>query len=188
MATLFNVFSAFGLSSSAGLNAYLPLLMVALAARYTHLVSLNKPWDVMTNGWVIAALVVLLLIEVTVDKIPAVDTANDIIQTVGRPTAGAILFASNSGVVGEVQPVLACIAGLLIAGTVHTAKSVARPAITASTGGTGNWAVSIAEDILAFIGVVLSILLPAVMAVLLVIFALLFTWWWTHRSVKAVVA
>src|SRR5688572_25897739 len=118
-----NVFTAFGLSASAGLNAYLPLLIVALTARYTTLMQLNEPWNVLTNGWVIGALVVLLLIEMTVDKIPAVDSLNDIIQTVGRPAAGAVLFAAGSGAVGEIHPVLALIAGLILAGGVHVAKT-----------------------------------------------------------------
>src|SRR5512137_1708662 len=98
-----NIVTAFGLSASAGLNAYLPLLVVALLAKYTTLIKLNSPWDVMTSWWVIGVLIVLLLIEMTVDKIPAVDTVNDVIQTVGRPAAGAILFAASSGVVGDVH-------------------------------------------------------------------------------------
>ena len=40
-----NIFSAFGLSASAGLNAYLPLLVVAVSSRF-NLVELNGPWDV----------------------------------------------------------------------------------------------------------------------------------------------
>ena len=75
-----SVFTAFGLSASAGLNAYLPLLVVALTAKYTNLLQLNEPWDVLTSSWVIGVLVVLLLIEMTVDKIPAVDTLNDVVQ------------------------------------------------------------------------------------------------------------
>ena len=50
METMLGVFSAFGLSASAGLNAYIPLLAIALAARYTDLIKLNAPWDVLTNG------------------------------------------------------------------------------------------------------------------------------------------
>ncbi len=179
-----NIATAFGLSASAGLNAYLPLLVVALTARYTNLIKLNEPWDVMTSGWVIGALAVLLLIEMTVDKIPAVDTLNDTIQTVGRPAAGAILFAASSGVVGDLHPVLAFIAGLLLAGGVHTAKTVARPMVTATTAGTGNWAVSIIEDILALITTILSILIP-ILVMLTVIFLLLFIFWWRGRQVKA---
>lgn len=182
MDALFNLSSAFGLSASAGLNAYLPLLVVALTARYTDLITLNQPWDVLTSGWVIAMLTVLLIIEMTVDKIPAVDTMNDIVQTVGRPAAGAILFASNSGVVGDIHPVMACIAGLLVAGTIHSAKSFSRPAITATTGGTGNWAVSLAEDSLALIGTILSIVLPLLMVFLVAIFLMLTGLWWIRRQ------
>ena len=179
-----NIATAFGLSASAGLNAYLPLLVVALTARYTDLIKLNQPWDVLTNGWVIGALAALLLIEMTVDKIPAVDTLNDTIQTVGRPAAGAVLFAASSGVVGDLHPVLAFIAGLLLAGGVHTAKTVARPVVTASTAGTGNWAVSIIEDILALITTILSILIP-ILVMLTIIFLLLLIFWWRGRRVKA---
>ncbi len=187
MDALFNVFSAFGLSASAGLNAYLPLLIVALVARFSNLVTLHQPWDVLTSWWVIGALTVLLIIETFIDKIPAVDTLNNIVQTVGRPTAGAILFASQSGVVGEVSPVVACIAGLLVAGTVHTAKTVSRPAITAATGGAGNWVVSLLEDVLVVIGVIVSIILPILMAVLVTMFIFLFGFWWTRRQMKVTV-
>ncbi len=141
---LSGIAGAIGLSTSAGLNAYLPLLVVALTPRSTSLIQLNEPWNVMTNGWVIAVLIVLLLIDMTVDKIPGVDTINDGIQTVGRPLAGAILFAAGSGMAGELHPVPALIAGLLIAGGVHAAKTVARPAVTATPAGwaTG-WPVSL---------------------------------------------
>ena len=106
---LSNIFTSFGLSASAGLNAYLPLLVVALVARFTTLVRLNQPFDALTNGWVIALLAVLTLIEVLVDKIPAVDTINDVIQTAVRPAAGAILFAASSNAISDIHPVLALV-------------------------------------------------------------------------------
>lgn len=183
-----NISTAFGLSASAGLNAYLPLLVVALTAKYTNLLTLNEPWDVMTNGWVIGALAVLLLIEMTVDKIPAVDTLNDVIQTIGRPVAGAILFAAGSGAVGDLHPILAFIAGLILAGGVHAVKSVARPAVTATTGGTGNWAVSIIEDILALISAILAILVPIIIVLAVVFLLGLFIWWRSRRRTNAVTA
>ncbi|NMC54775.1 MAG: DUF4126 domain-containing protein, partial [Chloroflexi bacterium] len=40
---IFSIFSAFGLSASAGLNAYIPLLIVALLAKFTDLIKLSKP-------------------------------------------------------------------------------------------------------------------------------------------------
>jgi hypothetical protein len=179
-----NIASAFGLSSSAGLNAYLPLLIVALTARYSNLITLNEPWDVMTNGWVIGVLAVLLLIEMTVDKIPAIDTVNDAIQTVGRPLAGAIIFASSSGVVGDMHPVLAFTAGLFLAGGVHAVKTAARPLVTATTVGTGNWLVSLLEDFIALVTSILSILLPILMFVVILAVLILFGWRWTKRQFK----
>jgi hypothetical protein len=174
---LSSISTAFGLSASAGLNAYLPLLVVALTAKYTDLIKLNEPWNIMTSWWVIGVLVVLLIIEMTVDKVPAVDTVNDVIQTFGRPVAGAILFASSSGVVGDLHPVLAVIAGLLVAGGVHTVKTAARPAVTATTAGTGNWLVSIIEDILSLIAAILAILIPIIIALTIAFLLLLFVWW-----------
>ena len=177
-----DIAGAMGLSASAGLNAYLPLLVVALAARYTSLIQLNEPWDVMTSGWVIAALAVLLLIEMTVDKIPLVDTVNDSIQTLGRPLAGAVLFAASSGVVGDLHPVVAFSAGLIIAGGVHTVKTVARPAVTAATGGMGNWLVSFFEDVLSFITAVLALLVPLLVLLLILAVILYVVWGRSDRS------
>ncbi len=181
MNLLTDVFSAFGLSSAAGLNAYLPLLVVALTARFTHLIQLNQPWDALTSWWVIGALAVLLLVEMTVDKIPAADTVNDVINTVIRPVAGAILFAANSGAVGEMHPVLAFICGLIVAGGVHAVKATVRPVVTATTGGMGNWLVSIVEDVVSFVTAVLAILVPVVLVILIVLFILLLAWWWSRR-------
>src|SRR4030042_3602234 len=101
MEVLTGLFAAFGLSASAGLNAYIPLLVVALMARYTNLITLTSPWDTLTNPWVIGVLVVLLLIEFFADKAPAVNHVNDAIQTFVRPAAGAIVFAASSNVIGE---------------------------------------------------------------------------------------
>jgi hypothetical protein len=157
--------TAFGLSSSAGLNAYIPLLIVALAARFPAgdpLLTLAKPYDVMTSWWVIGVLAVLLVIEILVDKIPAVDTVNDVIQTFIRPAAGAVLFAASADVVTDVSPVIALVAGILVAGSVHATKAAARPIVTATTAGTGNWLVSTAEDVGSATFSILAIVLPIV--------------------------
>jgi hypothetical protein len=95
--------------------------------------------------------------------------------------AGAILFAANSGVVGEMHPVLALICGLIVAGGVHTVKATVRPAVTVTTAGTGNWLVSIVEDIISFITSVLAILVPMMLVILLVLLIVLLGWWWSRR-------
>ena len=167
---IFGIFSAFGLSASAGLNAYIPLLTVALLAKFTHLITLKSPWDTMTSWWVIGVLIFLSVIEFLADKIPAVNHVNDAIQTFVRPTAGAIVFAASASNLAHVNPVLALIAGLLVAGGVHAVKSLAiRPVVTATTGGAGNIPVSIAEDATSTAVSVLSIVVPVIAACLLVL-------------------
>lgn len=178
---MIDILSAFGLSAATGLNAYLPLLIVGLLARFTDLITLSTPWDTLENPWVLGVLGVLLVIEMTVDKIPAADTVNDIIQTVVRPAAGAVLFAASSNTVTNVSPALALICGLMVAGGVHAAKATARPIITASTMGVANPVVSVAEDVVSGTTTVLSVLLPAVAAVLILLFLLLFVGWRIHR-------
>jgi len=157
---LLSVFTAFGLSTAAGLNAYLPLLVVAFLARFTDLVTLRPPWDALESWWVIGVLAVLLLIEMFVDKVPAVDTVNDAIQTFVRPVAGAILFAASAGIISDAHPALAIICGLLVAGGVHAAKATVRPVITGTTGGMLNPVVSFLEDVLSFVLTILSIVVP----------------------------
>jgi hypothetical protein len=166
---LMNLATNFGLSASAGLNAYIPLLVVALTARFTDWIKLKPPFDNLTNEWIIAALIVLLAIEMLADKIPVVDTVNDIVQTVVRPTAGAILFAASSNVVSDIHPVLALLCGILVAGGVHAVKATARPVITATTAGTANPFVSTAEDVVAAITSILAIVVPIVVAIAFIV-------------------
>ncbi len=162
--------AAFGLSGSAGLNAYIPLLMVALAARFPvsdPLVKLQAPYDLLGSWWAIGIIAVLLVIEIVADKIPAVDTVNDGIQTFIRPAAGAILFAGSANVVTDIHPILALGAGLLVAGGVHATKTAARPVVTVTTAGVGNPIVSTLEDIVAFVVSLLALILPIIAALLL---------------------
>ena len=183
MESILSLFTAFGLSSSAGLNAYIPLLITGLVARYTELLALEGPFAALENPWVLGTLAVLLLIEILVDKIPAVDSLNDVIHSVIRPAAGAILFAANTGTVTSMDPALAVVLGLLAAGSIHATKTVARPAVTATTGGIGNPVVSTVEDVLAVIGSLLAIFLPVVMGVILIVSGVLIgRWWWRRRD------
>ena len=187
METLLGVFSAFGLSASAGLNAYIPLLVVGVIGHYfPNTLTLGQPWDLIANPLILILLGVLVIIEMVADKVPAVNHINDIIQTVVRPAAGAIAFAASAKVVTDINPVLALACGLLMAGGVHVVKSAAvRPAVTAATGGVGNVPVSIAEDLVAFVASVFAILLPIVMGTVLVVLLALVLWWLWRRTDKA---
>ncbi|MBN1486871.1 MAG: DUF4126 domain-containing protein [Anaerolineae bacterium] len=171
---ILNLASAFGLSTSAGLNAYIPLLTLAVLSRVTNLVTLEPPWDTLNSWWIIALLTVLLVIEEFADKIPAIDTANDIIQTVVRPTAGAILFAATTQSSINFHPALAMACGIITAGTVHVIKAGARPVVTATTGGVGNPIVSTVEDIISGVTSFIAIVFPYLVLIwLLLLLALI---------------
>jgi uncharacterized membrane protein len=185
MEILSGIFSAFGLSASAGLNAYIPLLAVALLSRFTDLINLSSPWNTLSEWWIIGLLAVLSVIEFFADKIPAINHVNDGIQTFVRPVAGAIAFAAAGKVITDVNPIISLAAGLLIAGGVHAAKAGAmRPTVTATTGGTGNVFVSIAEDITATVLSILAIVIPIVAGVLLVVFGSWVIWYMWRRANK----
>ncbi len=182
---LFGILSAFGLSASAGLNAYIPLLVIGVVAHYTQLIKLNAPYDLLANPWILILIGVLLIIEMLADKIPAVNHINDIIQTFIRPVAGAILFAASAHVLTNIHPLIALACGLIVAGSIHTVKAAAvRPAVTATTAGAGNVPVSIGEDIIATVLSILSTVLPILAGILLVLVAAFIIWWFWRRSVR----
>lgn len=180
-----SIISAFGLAAASGLNAYIPLLLVGLTARFTNLITLAPPFDLLSNEWVLGALVILLAIEFFADKIPVVDNINDVIQTAIRPAAGAILFASEAHVITNIHPVLAMILGLLVAFGVHATKATARPLVTLATGGIGNPVVSTVEDV-ASVGITFMALLAPVL-LLLSFIALLLAMYsiWSRRKKTA---
>jgi uncharacterized membrane protein len=183
METLTGLFSAFGLSASAGLNAYIPLLAIALVARFTDWIELSPPWDMLSNPWIIGLIAVLALIEFFADKAPVINHINDIIQTFVRPIAGAIAFAASAKVITDVHPLLSLAMGLLVAGSVHVAKAGAlRPAVTATTGGAANAPVSLAEDIFAAFLSMLALLIPIIIGIIMVIAVATIIWLLWRRA------
>jgi len=186
MEALFGIMSAFGLSASAGLNAYIPLLIVGVIAHYTDWIKLNPPFDLLANPWILIVVSVLLIIEMLADKLPAVNHINDIIQTIIRPAAGAIVFAASAHAITNIHPLLALGCGILIGGSVHVVKSGAvRPALTATTGGAANVPVSIAEDVMSTMLSIISIVFPILVGVFILLLIVLIVMWFKRRSKKS---
>ena len=93
---MFAALTGAGLSAAAGLNAYIPFLLVALLARFTDVVNLPAGFEWVESTWAIVIGAVLLIGEVVVDKIPALDSVNDALGTVVRPASGAVVFAATA--------------------------------------------------------------------------------------------
>jgi Domain of unknown function (DUF4126) len=171
-----------GLAASAGLNAYIPLLLVGLLNRYTGLVELPSGWQWLSNGWVLAILVVLLAIEVVADKVPVVDHVNDAVQTFVRPTAGGLAFGagatsetvtvSDPGQFFATNQWVPIVFGVAIALGVHVIKAATRPVVNAMTAGVGAPVASTAEDATSAIMSVVALVLPVLVLVLLAAMAL----------------
>lgn len=167
------LFQAVGLSTPAGLNAYLVLLLVGLAARFTTLIQLRPEFAWLSNEWVLLGLGALLVGEVVVDKVVGLDHLNDVLGTVVRPLAGALLFVANGNLLGDMSPWLAAAIGLLLAGSVHGGKALARPVVSVATAGLGNPVVSLIEDGVAAVTAVLAIVAPVLAVGLIVLLAVL---------------
>lgn len=167
-----------GLASAAGLNAYIPLLSMGLLGRYTDLVNLPAGWAWLQNGWVIGIVAALLLIEIVADKIPALDSINDTVQTFVRPTAGGIVFGSGTAAqtaavadpaefarTGQWVPVAI---GVVTALVVHLTKTTIRPAANVATAGVAAPVLSTIEDVTSVGLTFIAILIPALVLIVLV--------------------
>lgn len=172
--------TGFGLATATGLNAYIPMLLMGLLARFTSLISLPHGWTWLENGWVMAIVAVLLAVEIVADKIPALDSVNDAVQTFVRPASGGIVFGSGTAAqtaavsdpaefarTGQWVPVAI---GVVTALVVHLTKTAVRPAANAATAGVAAPVLSTIEDFtsvsLSFIAIVIPALVVVVMVAL----------------------
>ena len=195
-----NFGTPFGLAFASGLNAYLPLLAFALSVRWLHLYTVNPHFAFITQSWFIAALVILTLLDFVADKIPLIDHVWNAMHTVVRPIAGAVVAAAASGQalpvmhiaavtsyagpgaamvalnaipVTEVGLLVILIIGGALAALSHMTKLTARFVSTLTTAGFLNGVLSLVEDVLVFIVILLSLFASTVMLILLVLLVLI---------------
>jgi len=186
---MFAALTGLGLSTAAGLNAYIPLLVVGVLANFTDTVKLPDAYGWLSNWGVLTVIALLLVAEMVLDKVPAVDTVNDAIQTAVRPASGGVVFSATTAAAEldhstwmTQNPWASWLLGIVVALAVHALKSASRPVINASTAGVGAPVVSTAEDASS-----LGMSLLAVFAPVLVIVALLplaLVAWWAIRKVR----
>lgn len=184
---MLEVLTGTGLATSAGLNAWIPLLAVGLIARYTDVLTLPPQWEWLSNGWVLTILAGLLVVEFVADKVPMLDSVNDIVHTVIRPTSGGIAFGAGSATVTTTDPGqlaegttwVPIAIGAVLALVVHILKALVRPVLNAMTLGVGAPFVSTAEDVTSVTMSLAAILLPVLVLLFLTGLALFF--WWAMR-------
>ena len=166
------------LAAAAGLNAWMPLFLVGLADRLTGLVDLPAGWSWLASDAALWITGILLVLEIVADKIPALDSINDAVQTVIRPAAGGIAFGAGAGseTAAVTDPTglfadggwVPIVVGIAIALGIHLLKAAARPVANAATAGLAAPALSAAEDASALTLIVVGVLAPILAGLLLV--------------------
>ncbi len=167
-----------GLAAAAGLNAYIPLLLVGLGSRFFDWIQLPDAWAWLGNEWVLVILAVLFVIEVIADKIPAVDSVNDWIQTIVRPASGGILF--GTGTTSETAAItdpasffasnqwVPIVIGIVLSLAVHAGKTLTRVPANSVTAGMAAPVLSTIEDVSSVILSILALLFPALVVLALI--------------------
>lgn len=191
----------FGLAFASGLNAYLPLLAFALSVRWLHLYTVNPHFAFITQTWFIVVLALLTLLDFVADKIPLIDHAWNASQSIIRPIAGAVvaLAASNhvlTAIPGAIVPghsasrealvalstlssvgigtLIILVIGGGLAALSHSAKFTARIVSTLTTAGFLNGVLSLIEDGLVLIVILLSLFASTIMFILLIVLVVIF--------------
>ena len=166
---------AVALAATAGMRAWLPLLLAGVLVRAGWLeVGASFAFLASTKALVVFATATVL--ELLGDKVPAVDHALDALGTPLKLAAGALLAAAALGTVTD--PLTATILGVAVGAPTalvpHAAKSLLRLASTATTGGLANPVLSFLEDVMAVALFALAVLVPlAVVGFVLIVVALL---------------
>ena len=165
METLLSLATGLGLSTAAGFNAYVPLLITGVLARTTDLITLDAPFDRLEEPVVLGVIAVIGLIDFIGDKLPAVDHVLHAIGFVVAPIVGAALALGVTSDTGA-TPVVVLVLGAVAAEATQGARSVARPVSTITTGGVGNPVLSLGEDGLSATLSFAAILVPLLAVVL----------------------
>jgi hypothetical protein len=173
------IFTGLGLAAAAGWNAWVVLLFVNAMIRLAPLDFPGPSAAFVSSPAVLQIAIVLFLAEFVVDKIPVVDRLWELGQTLLRPLVGALLALSASTATGV--PALAATAAAGAGATLaaHLVKSTTRLTSTAATRGFAQFALSLAEDVVALVLSTLAFFVPWFTAILLLALAILLV---THRS------
>ncbi|GAB3447648.1 DUF4126 domain-containing protein [Streptomonospora sediminis] len=197
---MLEILTGTGLASAAGLNAYIPMLTVGLLARYSDLLPLGPGWQWLEHPVVLVILGLLLVLEIAADKIPAIDSVNDAVQTFVRPTSGGLTFGAGASAV-TTSDILAwgeeaasggggaegtswwqVAAGVVVALCFHLLKAGARPVLNAVTFGAGGPVVSVFEDLASVLTSLAAVIVPILIVVAVPLLAAVGVWAWRRKK------
>ena len=164
-----------GAGWASGLNVYAAVLVLGGAERL-GLASLPQDMQVLASPWVMGVAAILFVLNFFADKIPFIDSINDVLQTFVRIPAGALLaYGAAGGLSPEVAVIAGLLGGTLAAGT-HVAKTGSRALINTSPEPFSNVGASLGEDVAVVGGLALAMAHPIALLCLLAVFVALLIW------------
>ena len=177
---------ALGSAWTSGINLYATVSVLGLLQRLGG-VKLPGGLDVLDNWWIIGIAGGLYIVEFFADKIPYVDSVWDVVHTFIRVPAGAVVAYAA---VSDMDPAIVIPATLIGGGFAfasHGTKAAARMGANLSPEPVSNIVLSLLEDVIAFVGAILSVFAPVVIAIVLVVFAIAFFWFFPkiYRAIRA---
>lgn len=183
METILGLCIGVGLSAACGFRVFVPLLVMSIATMMGWFEP-SKGFEWLAMPSVCLALAVATVCEVAAYYIPWVDNALDTVATPAAMIAGTLTtMAVTSGEMSQFAGwAAAIIVGGGTAGVVQMSTVAARGVSTATTGGLGNFVVATGEWIGAILLSVSALLVPALVAIVVVIAVILAIRWIRHKK------
>ncbi|MBE7515616.1 MAG: DUF4126 domain-containing protein [Chloracidobacterium sp.] len=176
---------ALGSAWTSGINLYATVTVLGLLQKFGA-TKLPGGLDVLDNWWIIGIAGGLYLVEFFADKIPYVDSVWDVVHTFIRVPAGAVVAYAATDQLDPSIYIPATLLGGGLAVASHGTKASLRIGANLSPEPVSNWVLSIVEDAIAFIGTLLAVFAPIIIAAILGIFILLFLWFFPkiYRAIR----
>ena len=166
---------AFGSAWTSGINLYATVTILGVLQKF-GLAKLPGGLDILDNWWIIGVAAFLYAIEFFADKIPYVDSVWDVVHTFIRVPAGAIMAYAATTQMDASVGIIATLLGGGLALSSHGTKAAVRAGANLSPEPVSNWILSLVEDVIAFVGTMLAVFAPVLIAIVLIVFVIFFVW------------
>lgn len=178
---------ALGSAWTSGINLYATVAVLGLLQKFGA-ARLPGGLDVLDNWWIIGVAIFLYLVEFFADKIPYVDNVWDVVHTFIRVPAGVVVAYAATYQLDPSIYIPAALVGGGLAFSSHGTKAALRAGVNLSPEPVSNWILSVVEDVIAFIGTLLAVFAPFIIAGVLIIFVIFFAWFFPKvlRALKRI--
>jgi len=152
-----------GLAVLTGLRAFLPVAFLALYSRIEFAsapILDDTPFAFLEKTWFISLIFALAVVEIAIDKMPALAQTRDHIMQPIKVVLGGLVFAAAMAPHGWIAMAVCGVLGLVIAGLADQARRSMQA--NAGTDPGPALLMSIYEDLAVLIGTLLFVLVPLV--------------------------